>query len=212
VSCPRILHTPSGPTSKPSTSPNHSTRPPAHPLPSPTYTSTSKELRYTGLAVPDQILCVLVNFFTIALKSPAHAQILHFLAQLGVVLPFTVERTRDNRSILISQFLIVTACQLKGAGMTTPLGYLLTICGHLVRPRVRPLGICPTERNDGRYPKLVLDRLLAALSVVDELDPSALSPRRIFPPSSSSSSKPGSRSSLFKSTLYTLSTVAAIAH
>ena len=96
--------------------------------------------------------------------------------------------------------------------MTTPLGYLLTIWGHLVRPRVRPLRICPQERNGGRYPKLVLDRLLAALSVVDELDPSALSPRRIFPPSSSSSSRPGSKSSLFKSTLYTLSTAAAIAH
>ena len=97
----------------------------------PTYAPSPNELCYTGLAVPDQILCVLVHFFTIALKTPAHAHTVHFLAQLpGVILPFTEERTRENGSILI-----VTACHFKGAGMTTPLGYLLL--GHLVRARSR---------------------------------------------------------------------------
>ena len=49
------------------------------------------------------------------------------------------------------------------------------------------------------------------ISVTQALDPLA-APRRPSPPSSSPSSKPGSESALFKSTLYTLSAAAAIAH
>ena len=51
-----------------------------------------------------------------------------------------------------------------------------------VRPRLRPPGVCPPERNDGRHTKPVLDRHLAALPLVDELGPGALSPRRPFAP------------------------------
>jgi len=174
---------------------------------------------------------MLVHFFTIALESPAHAHTVHFLAQLpGILLPFTVERTRDNGSILISQFLIVTACQLKGAGMITPLGYLLIIWATS-SARDRGTGTAPlTQRQaESVLVSILLGYVFPSVMIVVTPNPYWIAFWVPFPwwmgltqtlyllavpspPSSSSSSKPGSGSALFKSTLYTLSTAAAIAH
>jgi len=206
--------------------------PPTCPSP-PTYTSSPGELRYTGLAVPDQILCVLVNFFTVALHSPAKAHIIHFLVQLlAVVLPLVVERTRDNGSMLISHFVIGTAYQLKGAGVVLPLAYLLIIWRTAsVRGSGTKRGTAPlTQRQaESILVSILLGFVLPSVVTAVTLNPYWIALWQPFPwwmsvtqalylltvpspPSSSPSSKPGSGSALFKSTLYTLSTAAAIAH
>jgi len=205
--------------------------PPMCPMP-PTYSSCPNELPYTGQAVPDQLLCVLVNFFSIVLNSPAYAHTIHFLAQLpAVILPFTVERTRTDGSIFISHFLIGTVYQLKGAGMITPLGYLITLFfTSSVRDRPSPSkrGTAPLTQ---RQAESILVSILFGFFVPSVITATTLSPYWIaiwqgFPwwmtaaqtlylvavPAPPSSSKPGSGLALFKSTLYTLSTASAIAH
>lgn len=210
--------------------------PPTCPSP-PTYTASPGDLRYTGLAIPDQILCTLVNFFTIVFNSPAKAHTIHFLIQFpGAILPFTVERTRDNGSIFISHFIIGTAYQLKSAGMVTPLAYLLTIwLTSSVRERASgsgtQRGTAPlTQRQaESILVSVLVGFVLPSVMVIFTFSPYWIAFWQPFPwwmsatqalyllavpspPSSSPSSKPGSGSTLFKSTLYTLSTAAAIAH
>ena len=206
--------------------------PPTCPSP-PTYTASPGDLRYTGLAVPDQILCTLVNFFTVVLNSPAKAHTIHFLIQFpGIILPFVVEGTRDNGSLLISHFIIGTAYQLKGAGVVTPLAYLLTLwLTSSVRGRGTKRGTAPlTQRQaESILVSILLGFVLPSVLVVRTLSPYSIAlwqpvpwymsaAQALYrlaapaPPASSPASKPGSGSALFKSTLYTLSTGAAIAH
>jgi hypothetical protein len=205
--------------------------PPLCPSP-PTYSSCPNELPYTGLAASDQLLCVLVNFFTVVLKSPAYAHTVHFLVQLpAIILPFTVEGTRTDGSFLISHFLIGTAYQLKGAGMITPLGYLITLfftSSVRDRPSGSKRGTAPLTQ---RQAESILVCVLLGFSVPSVMAAVTLSPYWIatwqaFPwwmsatqvlyllaaPAPPSSSKPGSGLALFKSTLYTLSTATAITH
>ena len=129
------------------------------------------------------IACTLVDFFTV----------IHLLIQLPGV--------EGTYHILSS----ATAYRLQGAGVITPLAYLLTISlTSSVRGAGTKHGTAPLAHHQ--------DCLLVALPVVDQRDAGSRPPRRPSPPPSSPSSKPGSGSALFKSTLYTLSAAATIAH
>jgi hypothetical protein len=187
----------------------------------------------TGLAVPDQILCLLVNFFTLALRPPVRAHTAHFLVQIpAVFLPFIVEGTRTNASVLISHFIIGTMYQLKGAGMITPLGFLLTLwLTSSVRDPGTKRGTTPlTQRQvQSVLVSLLLGFVFPSVMMVVTEHPFWIAFWQPFPwwtsavqtlyllltpesPPSSPSSKPGSGLALFKFTLYALSTAGAIAH
>jgi hypothetical protein len=202
--------------------------PPTCPLP-PTYTSPN-ELRYTGIAVADQLLCVLVNFFVRVLNSPARAHTMHFLVQLpAITLPFTVERTRDGASIFISQALLGTAYQIKGAGVIAPLGYLLTIwLTASVRDPHPARGTAPLTQPQAEsiLVAFLLGFAFPTAMMFATMNPYWIALWQVNPwlisatqslyllavPRSAPASTPGSGQALFKSTLYTLSTVGAIAH
>ena len=204
--------------------------PPACPSP-PTYNSSPGELRYTGLAVPDQTLCTLVNFFTVALNSPAKAHLTHFLAQTpAVILPFIVEGTRNDGSYVVSHFVIGTLYQLRGAGMVTPVGYLL-ILRILSSVRDRTIGTVPLTHPQAKsiLLSLLLGYVFPSVMMRVTLNPYWIAFWQPFPwwmslvqtlylvivpppPPSSPYSKPGSGSALFVSTLRLFYTAAWIAH
>ena len=147
----------SAPTTTPSTSPNHLNRLPDHflrhtrPLPATYATPSSPNPLHRRQLLHRRAL--------FARKGPHHP-LPHPIPV--VVLPFIVERTHDNGSLLISHFMIGTAYQLKGVGLVTPLVYLLTIwltssvrAAHTapggVDPRVDPAGVRPPERTSGLH-------------------------------------------------------------
>ena len=204
--------------------------PPACPFP-PTYNSSPGELPYTGLAEPDQALCTLVNFFTLALNSPAKAHITHFLAQLpAVILPFIVEGTRDDGSRVISHLIIGTVYQFNGAAVITPLGYLL-ILRMISSVCDREGGTTPLTRRqvESIFVSALLGYVFPSVMMLVTHNPYCIAFWQPFPwwmsltqtlyllvvppPSSSSpQSKPGSGSALFASMLRVFSTAAMITH
>jgi len=111
--------------------------------------------------------------------------------------------------------------------MTTPLGYqILTVW---VTPSVRDRGTGTAPLTQRQVDSVLLGCVLLSVTMVATLNPYWIAIWQPFPgwrsltqafyflavpspPSSSSSSKPGSGSALFKSVLYTLSAAAAIAH
>ena len=167
------------------------------------------------------------------LNSSAKAHTIHPLIEFpGIILLFIVEGARDNGSLLIPHFIIGTAYQLKGAGVITPLAYLLTLwLTSSVRGRGTKRGTAPlTQRQaESVLVLILLGFVLPSVLVVFTFSLCWIAFWQPFPwwmsamqalyylavplPSSSSpSSEPGSGSTLFKSTLYTFSTAGAIAH
>ena len=200
----------SGPTPTPSTSPNHLIR-----LPDP-FLRLTRPLPATYATLASRSIAI-----AFTRQGPCHP------------LPYSTPRRHPpvHRRGHVSHFIISTAYQLQGAGVITPLAYLLTISlTSSVREGGTKHDTAPLQpAPSGGLVSIPLEFVLPSVLVVFTSSPcwiaswqpflwwmgatQALDPLAVpSPPSSPPSSKPGYRPALFQFTLFGLSTAAAIAH
>ena len=127
---------------------------------------------YTGSAPVDQIACILVEFFTVALSPPIDNYVVNLLGSLAVVF-FTVLLDAGGRfgngALAIGIPLIAgVAGQLKGAGLALPIYWLFSFFGQ-------------TTGNSLRRPSAIAVEAMLFASIVGIVVPTTLMLFRLTP-------------------------------